>query len=111
MALGLQLAKTWRLAVDLLTALLTSLHTRSPAGTYSGAGASGCTPCPTGQYSPTTGMADQQVNNNGIRCLLCPRGSIALTVGETMNTSATAGANDFREERPLSTGATTCDAW
>lgn len=56
-------------------------------------------------------MADQEEDGNGIHCLLCPAGSIALAPGETMNSSANIGANDFRNERPLSTGATHCDNW
>ena len=83
----------------------------SPPGTYSGEGAAECTPCPTGQYSPTSGMADQEEGGNGVHCLLCPTGSIALADGETINTTATIGGADFRNERPLSTGATQCDAW
>ncbi|KAI7844392.1 hypothetical protein COHA_002190 [Chlorella ohadii] len=80
-------------------------------GYYSGEGASDCTICPTGQYSPSTGMADQQVGSNGIRCLLCPVGSIALTSTQSMNnqTNIVAG-NDYRNEKALSQGASQCDA-
>lgn len=56
-------------------------------------------------------MGDQTLVNSTTVCLRCPRGSIALLGSETMNTSVTIGANDFRNERSLSAGATTCDAW
>ena len=57
-------------------------------------------------------MADQQVGSNGIRCLLCPVGSIALTSTQSMNnqTNIVAG-NDYRNEKALSQGASQCDAW
>lgn len=83
----------------------------SNQGAYSGEGASACTSCPTGQYSPTTGMADQEVSSNGIHCLLCPTGSIALKADQSMNTNPAIDADDYRNELALSTGATQCDAW
>lgn len=93
-------------------------------GEYSPAGATSCSICPPGQYSPSYGLADQQVGNNGIHCLLCPRGSIALVGAESkarvndnpiaadqsMNTGALV-ADDYRNELALSEGATFCDAW
>lgn len=86
---------------------------RSPAGQYSGWGAQQCTNCPAGQYNPTSGMGDQTLVNSTTVCLRCPRGSIALLGTETIDTGnlVTSGSGDFRNERTLSAGATTCDAW
>lgn len=93
-------------------AILPPRHRCSALGKYSPEGAATCTDCPAGQYSPSEGLADQQEGANGIRCLLCPLGSIALKQGtETMPTSATIGADDYRNRKTLSTGATTCEAW
>lgn len=66
-------------------------------GTYSAAGAASCTACPAGQYSPTTGLAEQ--STGAIKCLVCPAGSLALKSPQ----DTTIGA--------LTTGATFCDAW
>lgn len=56
-------------------------------------------------------MADQEVSSNGIHCLLCPTGSIALKADQSMNTNPAIDADDYRNELALSTGATQCDAW
>ncbi|PSC75114.1 multiple epidermal growth factor-like domains 6 [Micractinium conductrix] len=74
-----------------------------PAGEYSGSGAATCTKCPVGQYSPTDGMPDQQAITgiSGRRCLLCPRGSLALSDSQSAD-SVVAGQ--------ITTGATFCDA-
>lgn len=66
-------------------------------GTYSAAGASSCTACPIGQYSPTTGLAEQTTGT--IKCLVCPAGSLALREGQTTTITA------------LTDTAVTCDAW
>lgn len=73
----------------------------SEPGYYSPATAKQCTICPAGQYSPTSGLADQNPGNAAAaKCLLCPAGSLALSEAEDVDAIAT-----------LTTGATTCEAW
>lgn len=55
-------------------------------------------------------MADQQVGTNGIRCLLCPTGSIALR-SSAVATTADDIANFLSDTISLNEGADTCDAW
>ena len=102
----------WNLSV---TCAFCPSHACSPAGQYSGAGAEACTPCPAGQYSPTTGMADQEVNSNKVHCLRCPVGSIALTNGVSIPDEATAidtsATGDYRNGKGLLIGADHCEAW
>ena len=58
-----------------------------PPGTYSAAGAGTCSDCPAGQYNPSSGLADQEVASNGIHCLVCPLGSLALISGPASTSS------------------------
>ena len=67
-------------------------------GEYSGAKATSCTACPAGQYNPSTGLADQTLFGSSIKCLACPKGSIALADGKTV------------ADTPAD-GATSCAAW
>lgn len=75
----------------------------SPAGTYSGEGATECTLCPAGQYNPLEGLPDQ-TDITGVPCILCAEGSVALTLDG--NGDDTALSTD-----PLVPGATYCEAW
>lgn len=72
----------------------------SAEGKYSGPGATSCDACPVGEYSPSTGLADQQLSGSALHCLACPKGSLALSGIQAATTSVT-----------LTTGATFCDAW
>ena len=76
---------------------------RSLAGEYSGVGATTCTDCPAGQYNPSPGLGDQTLVGSNIKCLRCPKGSIALADGESID--------NFLGEDTLSAKAITCDAW
>ncbi|PSC75080.1 CRAL TRIO domain-containing [Micractinium conductrix] len=69
-------------------------------GELSGAGAKACTPCPAGEFNPSSGLADQSGDTPGVRCLLCPEGSLALKAGAATDVTAVITA----------TGATFCDA-
>jgi len=82
----------------------------SPAGQYSGPKAGTCIDCPAGQYSPSTGLADQTAIS-GINCLRCPKGSIALADTEVINTATNIEASDYRNKKALSPKAISCDAW
>lgn len=84
----------------------------SPPGSYSASGASSCSLCPKGQYSPSSGLGDQQeLVGSTIPCLRCPKGSIALKFDQSMNTNATIDTNDYRNGLALSDGADHCEAW
>ena len=56
------------------------------------------------QYSPSPGMPDQESITGvpGRHCLLCPRGSLALSDPQTAATAVDGQITD---------GATFCDAW
>lgn len=57
-------------------------------------------------------MADQQVNDNGLRCLRCPTGSIALVGGDTPEAVTSFIEDGATSVVPtLNEGATFCDAW
>ena len=53
------------------------------------------------QFNPSSGLADQSGDTPGVRCLLCPEGSLALKAGAATDVTAVITA----------TGATFCDAW
>lgn len=101
-------------STSVLTASLTRPAFCSAAGEYSGAGATTCSQCPKGQYSPSSGLGDQQeLVGSSIPCLRCPKGSIALAAGQSISEVAyvPGATDDYRNELALSDKATHCEAW
>lgn len=81
-------------------------------------GAATCTPCPAGQYNPSEGLADQSTTAEPkLHCLRCPLGSVALTSTEAAaskfktDNSLLTSTDDYRNDKALPGGATTCMAW